>query len=555
MSVDFRGQERDGPCESSPLLPPSNDRKDIYDDETIDPKAYWLLPALAIGVFLGAADQTIVISSYGRIGTELDALNKTSWLATAYLLPLSSLQLLYGTLSHIFGLKPLFLFAYLAFTLGCLLCGLSQTMNQLIIARAITGVAGGFNTIASIVLADIVPLRKRGIWQGWRNLVFAVGLGAGSCGGWVTDRIGWRWSFLLQVPVCLLGLLNICFAYEFSADYSKESLTARLRRVDFAGAILIVSAVAALLIGFDQGSNDSWASFATISCLIASALLFVSFFYVELHVAVEPFAPKSVLVDPTLAACLASSFCAYGCWFGILYYLPLFWQAVEGLDASQASVRLLPGVATGVFGSLLAGMVGVPVLHPCPDIALTAGQKIIERTGRYCHLSIVSYAALTLGAIFLVLFTGGVISSLIGLLIGYIVCGFALNVGSTSTLVALMASASPVDQAPALSCLHLFRSLGSEFGLALSAATIQFTLQTAVPKAISGSMSAREVAVVVERIRKSLEFLDTLEPDLKEVVRECYGVAVRWVLGLAAVFAGGSFVACIGIKEKRISSR
>ena len=66
-------------------------------------------------------------------------------------------------------------------------------MNQLIIARAITGMAGGFNTVASIVLADLVPLRKRGTWQGWRNLVFAVGLGAGSCGGWITDAIGWRW--------------------------------------------------------------------------------------------------------------------------------------------------------------------------------------------------------------------------------------------------------------------------------------------------------------------------------------------------------------------------
>ena len=111
----------------------------------------------------------------------------------SYLLPLSSLQLLYGTLSTSFGTKPLFLFAYFTFGLGCLLCGVSQTMNQLIVARAITGIAGGFNALSSIVLSEFIPLRKRGLWQAWRSLIFAVGLGAGSCGGWITETIGWRW--------------------------------------------------------------------------------------------------------------------------------------------------------------------------------------------------------------------------------------------------------------------------------------------------------------------------------------------------------------------------
>ena len=174
-----------------PTVPAADDSSDSSD--TIPHQFYLLLPAIIIGVFLGAADQTIVISSYAEIGTELNALDKVGWLGTAYLLPLSSLQLLYGTLSLSLGIKPLFLFAYAAFGLGCLLCGLAQSMNQLIVARAITGLAGGFCTLASIVLASYVPLRKRGVWQGWRNLVFAMGLGVGSAGGWVTEKVGWRW--------------------------------------------------------------------------------------------------------------------------------------------------------------------------------------------------------------------------------------------------------------------------------------------------------------------------------------------------------------------------
>lgn len=172
---------------------PASSTGEVPADDTIPHQFYLLLPAIIIGVFLGAADQTIVISSYAEIGTELNALDKVGWLGTAYLLPLSSLQLLYGTLSLSLGIKPLFLFAYAAFGLGCLLCGLAQSMNQLIVARAITGLAGGFCTLASIVLATYVPLRKRGVWQGWRNLVFAMGLGVGSAGGWVTEKVGWRW--------------------------------------------------------------------------------------------------------------------------------------------------------------------------------------------------------------------------------------------------------------------------------------------------------------------------------------------------------------------------
>ena len=111
-----------------------------------------------------------------------------------YLLPLSSVQILYGKLSDIFGRRNLLIFVYVVFGLGCLLCGLARTMDQLIMARAVSGMGGGgFNTLATIVLADMIPLRQRGTFQGYRDLVFALGLGAGSLGGFITETIGWRW--------------------------------------------------------------------------------------------------------------------------------------------------------------------------------------------------------------------------------------------------------------------------------------------------------------------------------------------------------------------------
>ena len=176
----------------------------------------------------------------------------------------------------------------------------------------------------------------------------------------------------------LVGFLNVCFLYSFTFSPHKEPLTRKLKRVDVAGAILIIATVASLLIGFDHGSNESWSSSATQGCLLASIAFFAAFFYVEIRVAVEPFAPASVLLNRPLAACLVSGFFIYGAWFGMLYHLPLYWQAVEGLSASQASLRLLPGVVTGVLGSLLAGVVRT-LTHPCTHSFEGRGEKLTDR--------------------------------------------------------------------------------------------------------------------------------------------------------------------------------
>jgi predicted MFS family arabinose efflux permease len=157
----------------------------------------YIVPAVSVGVFLAAADQTIIVSSYGRIGSELDALNLTSWVATSYFLTLTSFQPLYGKLSDIFGRKACLLSAYAIFGLGCLFCGLSRNINELIAARVFQGIGGGgMTTVVSILFSDIVPLKDRGLWQGIINIVYASGAASGApLGGVVADFLGWRWSF------------------------------------------------------------------------------------------------------------------------------------------------------------------------------------------------------------------------------------------------------------------------------------------------------------------------------------------------------------------------
>jgi Major Facilitator Superfamily len=157
-------------------------------------KLPFIFPAVAIGVLLAAADQTIIVSSYAKIGSDLDALNRTSWIASSYFLTLTTFQPLYGKLSDIFGRKACLLFAYAVFGTGCLFCGLARNIDELIWARAFSGIGGGgMTTVVSVLLSDIIPLRDRGTWQGYINVVYATGAGAGAPLG---GKLPMKWTLL-----------------------------------------------------------------------------------------------------------------------------------------------------------------------------------------------------------------------------------------------------------------------------------------------------------------------------------------------------------------------
>ena len=275
----------------------------------------FILPAIGIGVWLSAADQTLVVSSYGRIGSDLKELNKTNWIATAYFLTLTSFQPLYGKLSDIFGRKPMLLSAYLIFGLGCLWCGAARSMDELIAARAFAGIGGGgMTTVVSIIMSDIVPLQSRGLWQGVVNIIHAAGSSTGApLGGVLADTIGWRWAFIGQAPICLIAFVSCYFVLQLPAT-AKSHWTEKLKRIDFAGAFTLVSAVALLLVGLDRGSNVRWDDTIAIVTLAVSVPMFLVFLFVEMKVSSEPFAPGHVIFKRTMLAGYLCNFFSFGGW-------------------------------------------------------------------------------------------------------------------------------------------------------------------------------------------------------------------------------------------------
>jgi MFS family permease len=186
-------------------------------------------------------------------------------------------------------------------------------------------------TVVSILLSDIIPLKERGVWQGLINIIYAGGASAGApLGGILADLVGWRWAFLGQAPLCLLAFVAVVFALKLPATEQKDWWT-NLGRVDFLGAFVLVSAVFCLIFGLDRGSNESWSLPISYGPLIASVFLFAIFVLVEKNVAAEPFAPGHIIFERSLFSCYLCNFFSIGGWFAILYYIPLFFQSVDGL--------------------------------------------------------------------------------------------------------------------------------------------------------------------------------------------------------------------------------
>lgn len=314
--------------------------------------------------------------------------------------------------------------------------------------------------------------------------------------------------------MCAAALLSVAFVLKLPKQEPSDWKT-KMRRIDFLGAFVLVAAIFLLVLGLDRGSNDSWSAPLTITSLCISFLLIFLFIIVELKLAVEPFAPGRIILKRSLVACYLCNFFAFGGWMTVLFYIPLFYQAVDGFSATQAGVRLLPNVIAAVSGSLSGGL-------------------LMQRTGKYYWLTVLAYSIATLGTLLIILCTGLVVNNTYGISIGLVLGGFCLGIGTTTTLIGLIANAAPEDQAIATACSYLFRSLGSVVILSLSASVVQQSLRAQLREHLN---SVRHAEEIVKRVRESLDYVKTLEPAVREAVQKCFATSTRngfaFVLGIA----------------------
>ena len=302
-------------------------------------------------MFLAVLDQTIVGTALPRITSELAGEDIYTWVVTAYLLTSTVTVPLYGRLSDTHGRKPLLLFGVSVFLVGSALCGLAQTIGQLVAFRAVQGIGAGALLPLSIALAmELYPPSQSSRLQGTLGAIMALSYLAGPfLGGVFTDHASWRWAFYVNVPIGLVLLVIIVVKLPHGGGRGTRV------RPDYLGIVIFTAAVTALLIGLTEKGMDgnSWLALPVIGPLAAAAVLTVAFVLVEKRV-VGPIVPMHLFRNRTYAlVTVASFFGAFALYAGVVF-LPRYFQEALGRSATESGMRLYPlmlGMALTSYGT------------------------------------------------------------------------------------------------------------------------------------------------------------------------------------------------------------
>jgi EmrB/QacA subfamily drug resistance transporter len=364
-----------------------------------------IVVGVMLAMLLAAIDQTIVATALPTIGTDLNDLENLSWVVTAYLLAATAVTPLYGKLADIVGRRAILLSAIAVFIAGSVLCALAPTMSVLIVARFIQGLGGGgLIALAQTIVADVVPPRERMRYQAYFASVFVTASIAGPVlGGFLAEHSHWSLIFWINVP---LGAAALAMTNGVLRRLPRHE---RPHRLDVIGALLMAVAAVALLLALSWGGRTyAWGSSQVIGLLIVSAAAWVGF-AVRLLTAAEPFVPLAVMFNPVVGTGTASNFFVVGTMVALSIYVPIYFEAVVGLTASQSGLALIALMGGTVSGATLAGriMVWTPHYKRGPYVGLavaTASTAMIAMLAGSLPLSqmlvLLALTGLGLGTIF-----------------------------------------------------------------------------------------------------------------------------------------------------------
>jgi EmrB/QacA subfamily drug resistance transporter len=491
---------------------------DVSDAPPIAPRApltqsevRTILMSLMLTMFLAALDQTIVATALPTIGRQFQDVSSLSWVITAYLLASTAVAPVFGTLSDIYGRRAMIITALSLFIAGSVLCGLAPNMPVLILARGLQGLGGGgILPIVQTVIADVVTPRERGQYQAYFSGVWvAAGIGGPIVGGVFAEHLHWSMIFWINVP---LGLASLSLLLPKMA---KIPVFHRRRKVDWLGGVLLMaSAVVFMLVLTWGGNRYLWLS-PVIMAMVGAAVGLALAFVWHAGNAEEPFLPLSLMGGTVVPYAMGAGGCAMGAMVGLTVHLPLYYEVVYHLSASEAGLALIPLAAVSTGGAAIAGRTmararhykRVAIIGPL-CAALAGGALALATLPLWALLVLLSVLALGLGTVFpitVVSIQNAVARSQVGTVTGAmnffraLMASFTVAAFSAILLMALGADISlggehrgPMSSIPVADMITAFRYVFGAAATLLVVAALCMVLME--EKSLAGPAKAVELA-------------------------------------------------------------
>jgi len=470
--------------------------------------------SLMLVMLLASLDQTIVSTALPTIVGEFGGLAHLSWIVTAYLLSTTIVTPLYGKLGDLFGRKIVLQSAILLFLAGSALCGLSQSMGQLIAFRAIQGLGGGgLIVVAMAAIGDIFTPRERGRYQGVFGAVFGLSTVLGPLiGGFFVEQLSWRWIFYINLPLGVVAVTILGIAFTAAPPRRRPTL-------DVAGtALLAVALTALILLASLGGRTFAWDSAEALGLVAATLTGFAGFAAVEWR-ATEPLLPLRLFGNRIFTVACAVGFIVGLALFGSVTYMPMYLQVVKGVSPTLAGLTLTPMMGGVVLTSVVGG-------------------RIISRFGHYRPFPIAGTAVMTLGLGLLA--TLGLYTSTWTAGAYMLVLGLGLGMVMQVLVLAAQNAVDFRDLGVVTSGTTLLRSIGGSVGVSLFGAIFNATL--------TANLAAR-LPSAANLAATSPAAIQALPDDVRNVYLDVFTAALHPVFLYATGVAAFSFALTWLLKE------
>src|SRR3954464_1062829 len=439
-----------------------------------------ILVGLLLGMFLAALDQTVVSTAIRTIADDLNGYDLQAWATTAFLITSTISTPLYGKLSDLYGRRPFYLFAIGIFVVGSMLCGLADSMYQLAAFRAIQGIgAGGLMSLALAIIGDIVPPRERSRYQGMFMAVFGTSSVLGPViGGFFAGQdellgiTGWRWIFYINVP---LGIL--AFAVVYRVLHLPH--TRRDHRIDWPGALALVTCLVPLLIVAEQGRIWGWGSGKALLCYAIGAVGLIAFILAERAYKDDALLPLRLFRNRSFSVGSVSSIVLGAGMFGGILLLPQYLQIVHGSSPTVAGLQMIPlvaGIMTGAMGSGIT----------------------ISKTGKYKIFPLAGIVFIVVALVSMSFIVDGD-TSVWALAPFMVLMGLGLGFNFQPVVLAVQNAVAPQEMGVATSSVTFFRQMGGTLGVA----AFLSILFTELPNKISDALAS--AAATDPRVGQALQ--------------------------------------------------